>query len=48
MTRARLTLAALAFALALAGCPEQLPPAQRGVPPERIPPAEPVRPERSR
>jgi hypothetical protein len=36
-------LALLALASVLTGCPEQLSPAQRGVPPERVPPAEPVR-----
>jgi hypothetical protein len=36
-------LALLALASVLSGCPEQLSPAQRGVPPERVPPAEPIR-----
>jgi hypothetical protein len=35
--------ALLVLASVLSGCPEQLSPAQRGVPPERVPPAEPVR-----
>jgi hypothetical protein len=34
--------AAALFALSLSACPEQLPPAQRGVPPDRLPPAEPI------
>ena len=39
--------AAALLALALAGCPEQLPPAQRGIPPDRLPPAEPIAPPRT-